>query len=42
MLKEKGDCIKWQEWEKLNILNKRMTERLQDDIKEIELITYDY
>ena len=32
MLKEKGDFIKWQEWDKLNFLNKEMTRRLHEDM----------
>lgn len=39
-LKEKGDCIKWQEWEKLNILNKQMTTRLKEDIVRIDAAVY--
>ena len=41
MLKEKGDCIKWQEWEKLNILNKQMTTKLKEDIAKGEAAAYD-
>ena len=33
MLKEKGDFIKWQEWEKLNILNKEMTRKIHEDME---------
>ena len=32
MLKEKGDLIKWQEWEKLNYLNKEMTRKIHEDM----------
>ena len=32
MLREKGDYVKWQEWKKLNQLNKSLTERVRKDI----------
>ena len=32
MLREKGDYIKWQEWKKLNALNKELTRRVHEDM----------
>lgn len=31
MLKERGDYVKWQEWKKLNIINRQITERIRED-----------
>ena len=32
MLREKGDYIKWQEWKKLNVLNKELTRRIKENM----------
>ena len=40
-LKEKGDFIKWQEWEKLNILNKEMTRKIHEDMAKGEAAAND-
>ena len=34
MLREKGDYVKWQEWKKLNALNKEMTRRVHEDMSQ--------
>ena len=31
MLREKGDYIKWQEWKKLNMLNRVLTKRIREN-----------
>lgn len=36
MLREKGDYIKWQEWKKLNALNKELTRRVHEDMGNAE------
>ena len=36
MLREKGDYIKWQEWKKLNALNKELTRRVHEDMENAE------
>ena len=36
MLREKGDYIKWQEWKKLNALNKELTRRVHEDMENSE------
>ena len=32
MLREKGDYVKWQEWKKLNVLNKELTRRIKENM----------
>ena len=32
MLREKGDYIKWQEWKKLNMLNRVLTKRIRENL----------
>ena len=32
MLREKGDYIKWQEWKKLNVLNRELTRRIKENM----------
>ena len=34
MLREKGDYIKWQEWKKLNVLNKELTRRIKENMQD--------
>ena len=34
MLKERGDYIKWQEWKKLNVLNRELTKRVREDTEQ--------
>lgn len=36
MLREKGDYVKWQEWKKLNVLNREMTRKVHEDMARAE------
>jgi len=36
MLRERGDYVKWQEWKKLNQINKEMTRRIHEDSMNVE------
>lgn len=41
MLREKGDYIKWQEWKKLNMLNRVLTKRIKENLADAKAQEYE-
>ena len=42
MLREKGDYIKWQEWKKLNMLNRVLTKRIKENLADARNQEYEH